>query len=177
MNVLFLVGYAILLFVLVTFFIAGRSLAPWVPMYRKDLPRILKAACLQEGEKFVEIGSGDGRVAHYMATQCPGNTVLGIEKYYPIYLVSRLRLLFFPRSNLQLVCGDALSMNFSDVDVVYTYALKDSLNEKLVPKLLRELKPGARIVSYIFQIEPWPGTVVADKPDPKDTGVYTYVVS
>jgi hypothetical protein len=38
-----------------------------------------------------------------------------------------------------------------------TLYLLQSLNERLRPKLVRELKPGARVVSHVFNMGPeWP---------------------
>ena len=40
---------------------------------------------------------------------------------------------------------------------VVTLYLLQSINERLRPKLVRELKPGARIVSHVFNMGPeWP---------------------
>jgi hypothetical protein len=40
---------------------------------------------------------------------------------------------------------------------VVTLYLLQSINERLRPKLVRELKPGSRIVSHVFNMGPeWP---------------------
>ena len=49
---------------------------------------------------------------------------------------------------------DLFETNFSEATVVTLYLL-DSLNEKLRPKLLRDLKPGTRIVSHAFRMGDW----------------------
>ena len=50
--------------------------------------------------------------------------------------------------------ADLFEEDFSDADVVTLYLL-DSLNEKLRPRLLAELKPGTRIVSHAFRMGDW----------------------
>ena len=49
---------------------------------------------------------------------------------------------------------DLFEADFRDASVVTLYLL-DSLNEKLRPKLLNELKPGTRIVSHAFRMGDW----------------------
>jgi precorrin-6B methylase 2 len=51
--------------------------------------------------------------------------------------------------------ADLFTSDFSEATVVTLYLL-DSLNEKLRPKLLRDLKPGTRIVSHAFRMGDWP---------------------
>jgi predicted O-methyltransferase YrrM len=50
--------------------------------------------------------------------------------------------------------ADLFTSDISDATVVTLYLL-DSLNEKLRPKLLAELKPGTRIVSHAFRMGDW----------------------
>ena len=51
---------------------------------------------------------------------------------------------------------DYLETDFSKANVVTLYLLQ-SLNEKLKPKLLKELKPGSRVVSHAFSMgADWP---------------------
>jgi hypothetical protein len=47
-----------------------------------------------------------------------------------------------------------------------TLDLLQSINERLRPKLVRELKPGARVVSHVFNMGPeWPAeqTITVDR--------------
>jgi hypothetical protein len=54
-----------------------------------------------------------------------------------------------------------ISTNLFTADVsrasVVTLYLLQSINERLRPKLVRELKPGTRVVSHVFNMGPeWP---------------------
>jgi len=49
---------------------------------------------------------------------------------------------------------DLFTTDISDATVVTLYLLA-SLNLKLLPKLMRELKPGTRVVSHAFGIGDW----------------------
>jgi len=50
--------------------------------------------------------------------------------------------------------GDLFAANISEATVVTLY-LSPSVNAELEPKLRRELRPGARIVSHQFPIGRW----------------------
>jgi len=49
---------------------------------------------------------------------------------------------------------DLFATDFSDATVV-TLFLSRSVNEKLRPKLARELKPGTRVISYVHDMGKW----------------------
>jgi len=49
---------------------------------------------------------------------------------------------------------DLFETNLSEATVVTLYLLP-SLNVKLMPKLLAELKPGSRVVSHSFDMGDW----------------------
>jgi ribosomal protein L11 methylase PrmA len=51
---------------------------------------------------------------------------------------------------------DLFVADISDATIVYLYLLPD-LNRKLRPKLLKDLKPGTRVVSHFFDMgDEWP---------------------
>lgn len=133
------------------------SLAPWLPTKRKDLPTINELATLKEGQTFVEMGCGNGRVCAYIAKHNPNVHVVGIELGLGLYMISRLRALRYP--NLKIQYGDALNHDCSKVDVVYVFGLTKTMNGVVKEKMLCELKPGASCISYLFVIDDWPGTI------------------
>ena len=55
---------------------------------------------------------------------------------------------------VRVVQGDLFQQDLSEASVVTLYLLP-SLNVKLMPKLLKELKPGTRIVSHTFDMGDW----------------------
>ena len=63
---------------------------------------------------------------------------------------------------VRFVEGNIFNADLSDATVVTLYLLQ-SLNERLRPKLVRELKPGSRVVSHVFNMGPeWPPEKVID---------------
>jgi SAM-dependent methyltransferase len=78
---------------------------------------------------------------------------------------------------VKFIQQDLFEMDFSEATVVALYLLP-SLNLKLRPKLLRDLKPGSRIVSFAFDMGDWkPEKVVTIPADfEKELTVYYWVV-
>lgn len=160
--------------VFISLALAGKSLAPFVPARRKDLPRILKLANLKSGEIFYDLGCGIGAVA-IGAGQIPGVVSVGVEIAWPLYIICRLRRLFHKNKNITFVLKNLYKTDLSNADVVYVFGLPATLKLKLKEKLQRELKPGARIISYAFKIDGLNPEIV-DKPTPKDLTIYLYKI-
>jgi len=154
--------------------IASISLAPWVPTWKKDLPRIFKLAALKPGETFYDLGCGNGKVAIY-AVKNFNAQVIGLEMAVPLYLICRLRLLFTINKKLIFKCKNFYKEDLSKANVVYVFGQAKTLGLKFTQKLSNELKPGARVISYVFPIEGWIPKII-DKPSPKDIAIFLYEI-
>jgi SAM-dependent methyltransferase len=69
---------------------------------------------------------------------------------------------------VKIIEDDLFKTNISEATVITLYLLQD-LNLKLRPKLFRELKPGSRVVSYVFHMGDW-------KPDAMRPYFYVWVM-
>jgi len=167
--------YALLLFILIlliSYAYASFSFAPWVPCWRKDLKRIFKLANLQAGEVFYDLGCGSGQVVFYAARQFQARAI-GVELALPLYLICQLKKIIIGAVDVQFRWKNLFAENLSGADAVYFFGMPHSIAAKLKFKLERELKPGARVVSYVFPIPGWqPGII--DKPTAKAAAVYLY---
>lgn len=161
-----------LLILAISFAWAALSFAPWVPARKKDLKRIEKLTNFQSGEKFYELGCGNGRVLFYLLKKYDINAV-GIELAFPLYLLSLLRSLGEPKA--KIIFGDLFKNDLSKADVVYFFGMPDKIKEKLANKLKRELRPGTRVISYAFKVKGWEAVKV-DKPEEKDIAIYLYIM-
>jgi len=119
----------------------ARSLAPFVPTPEMVIERMLDIAELKAGETLVDPGCGDGRVL--AAALKRGASAIGYELN-----VERAALAHENAPRATIHVSDAMDGSF-DADVVFLYLLTTS-NAKLLDKLQRELRPGARVVSHDF---------------------------
>lgn len=164
----------IIFILLLSFAYVGLSIAPWVPARRKDFDRINRLANLKPGQKFIELGSGEGRICRYIAKKNPEAHINGIELAVPVHILGKIISLFVRIKNMELRFGNAFSEDLSKYDVVYTFGIVKSMNTKLREKFEKELKPGAKIVSYVFAINDWQGNHIKDKPSEKDLSIHVY---
>jgi hypothetical protein len=68
-------------------------------------------------------------------------------------------------NRVRFVTRNLFAADINNATVVTLYLLQ-SINERLRPKLVRELKPGTRIVSHVFNMGPeWPPekTIMVDR--------------
>ncbi|HVJ02210.1 MAG TPA: methyltransferase domain-containing protein [Sphingomonas sp.] len=132
---------------------SGQDLsAPYVPTSPEVVEAMLDLAELKPGERLVDLGSGDGRIA--IAAARRGAEALGVE--LDPRLVRRARTLaeMAGEGRARFLRADLFTVSLRDADVVTLYLLPD-VNERLKPKLLHELRPGARVVSHAFDMGDW----------------------
>ena len=162
---------------LISSFLIGKIyMAPYLPTRTRDLERINRIASLKPGDTFYDLGCGDGRVCRYIGAKNPKAKVVGVEIVHPLYLWNKLMGLIQPLRNVRMVRGNALKIDLSDADVVYLYALTSSFNGAYKSKLLKDLKPGARIISYVFSLNSWMGKMSKNCPRKGDMPIHIYEV-
>jgi len=162
--------YTIGLVLLISFAYAANAGAPWVPTWKKDFERIVKLANLKPGETFIELGCGNGRVCRAVAARAPSPfegegggrgvvSVIGVELSIAQVVIAWLQSKFTGLTNIQIKLGNAFHYDLSSVDVVYMFLMPETY-EKIRPKLEKELKPGARVITYVWPIPGWTPDVV-----------------
>lgn len=129
------------------------SLAPHVPASEDAVRKMLQFAELQVGEQLYDLGSGDGRII-IMAAKEFGVKATGVELRDDLVEHTRKRIEELGLSQVEVVHGDLMQAEISNADVVTLY-LTTSANEKIAPKLMKELRPGSRVVSFCFRIPSW----------------------
>jgi SAM-dependent methyltransferase len=115
---------------------------------------MLKLARVTSTDVVYDLGSGDGRIV-ILAAQKYGARGVGIEIVPE--LVERSRLIAEEgdvADRATFIEGDLFTADISPATVV-TLWLTASVNARLEPKLLRELRPGTRIVAHQFPIGQW----------------------
>jgi SAM-dependent methyltransferase len=118
---------------------------------------MLKLAAVTKDDVVYDLGSGDGRLVIAAAREF-GARGVGVELDPKLVQDSResaLRAGVADRT--QFLWQDIFRTDVTPATVVAIY-LSPELNLKLRPQLLRELRPGARIVSHDFDMGDWPPT-------------------
>lgn len=126
--------------------------APFVPTPMLRVQKMLKLANIKKDEKVFDIGCGDGRMV-YLAAKEYGAKATGLELSPLVYFLAKIRQLLW-RSKAKILFRDFHSYSLQDADVVVCYLLPETLIN-LQSKLEKELKKGARVVSYAFKVGDW----------------------
>lgn len=121
--------------------------APYVPTHRKQALLALDVAEVGPGDKFYELGCGDGKVL--LLAEERGARVIGYELNPLLFMLCKLRT--WRRPNIKVIYGNFWQKNLTGADVVFVFLL-DRYMRRLDKKLTKELKPGARLISYVFKI-------------------------
>ncbi len=130
------------------------DLAPYVQTPMPVVEKMLELAELGPDDLLYDIGSGDGRIVIEAAKRY-GIRAVGIDINPSLIEESRTRALEEGVDGLvRFVCMDAMKADFSAATVVTLYLLPES-NTLLKPKLERELRTGARVVSHNYTMRDW----------------------
>jgi predicted RNA methylase len=121
---------------------------------------MLILAELKPGEILYDLGSGDGRAVIMAATDFGAKSV-GVELREDLGKRALASIQMLDLINKPIILQkDIFDVDLSPADVVFLY-LTTSANEKLKPKLEKELKFGTRVVSHDYEILKW-GPVKVD---------------
>jgi precorrin-6B methylase 2 len=127
---------------------------PYVPTTEEAVRAMLKLADVKKSDIVYDLGCGDGRIV-IAAAAAVGARGVGID-INPVRIKEA-------NENAQKA-GVQKLVRFEEKDLfeadiheasVVTLFLLNSVNLKLRPKLLKELKPGTRIVSNTFDMGDW----------------------
>ncbi|WP_088894134.1 SAM-dependent methyltransferase [Leptolyngbya ohadii] len=128
--------------------------APYVPTPQVVVDKMLEMAAVGPNDLVYDLGSGDGRVV-ITAAQKFGTRGIGIEiDPELIALANENAAAAGVSDRVQFREQDLFATDFSDATVVTLYLLQD-MNLRLRPILLRQLKPGTRIISHSYTMGDW----------------------
>ncbi len=130
------------------------KLAPYVTSPQPVVDQMLKLAGLKTGETIYDLGCGDGRIL-FSAVKNFNAKAVGVELSET--LVRRTRdqsEALGLTGQVKVIQGDMMQVDLKDADVVALYLITEA-NDHLRPKLEKELKAGARVVSLEFKMRGW----------------------
>lgn len=129
--------------------------ALYLPTPHAVVEAMLQLAEVRANDVLYDLGAGDGRIV-IAAARRYGIRAVGIELDARMVAEARANV---ARAGLaervEIRQGDALAVDLGDASVV-TLFLFPEINERLAPKLRRELRAGTRIVSHRFGLGDWP---------------------
>ncbi len=141
-------------FVCLSFVLPSLTGAPWVPSSNEIVRKMLLLSKVKPGEEVYDLGSGDGRIV-ITATREFGTRSTGVEidVFRAFYSKLLIRLMGLG-GKARVIWSSFYRVDLSSADVVTVYLLPET-NDKLKPKLERELRPTSRVVSHAFKFD-WP---------------------
>ena len=132
-----------------------RADVPYVQTPHEVVTQMLRLAGVGRNDVVYDLGSGDGRLV-IAAARDFGARGVGVEidpRLVAQSVESARRAGVGDRVTFRE--QDLFQTDLADATVVTLY-LSPALNLRVRPKLLRELRPGARIVSHDFDMGDWP---------------------
>ncbi len=142
------------IFILTTILIPMTLGAPFVPIDKAVLKRMMVLLQIQPGDKAADLGSGDGRVVIELARA--GAKAQGYEINPFLVLASRKNIKNTGVSKQVFIHWKSFwNQDLSSFQVITLFGMPHMMKQ-LQGKLARELKPGARVISHQFMFPDWP---------------------
>lgn len=126
---------------------------PYVPTPPDVVERMLDMANIKPGEFLIDLGSGDGRIAITAAQR--GARGYGVDlnpARVKEAVANAAKAGVSGRATFEV--KDLFDTDLSKADVVTTYLLP-LVNMDLRPRLLEQMRPGARLVTHAFHMGEW----------------------
>ena len=144
--------------------------AAYSPSSIKVVRKMLKMAEVDDEDVVYDLGSGDGRIvieaAHRFHAWGVGVEADPLRVFWSRLKIRKLGL----QDQVKIIWGNLFHQNISHGTVVILF-LWGKTNEKLKEKLQEELKPGTKIVSYVWKFKGWKPVKI----DRKER-IYLYII-
>jgi len=153
-----------------------RPEVPYVPTDDRVVAEMLAVANVGKDDVLYDLGSGDGRIVITAAKKF-GTRGVGVDiDPERVKEANENAAKAGVTDRVRFVQQDLFQTDFREATVVTLYLLP-SVNMRLRPKLLSDLKPGTRVVSHNYDMGDWTPlkTIVVTLPEDTHT-VYYWVV-
>jgi precorrin-6B methylase 2 len=127
----------------------------YIPTPHDVVEAMLQVTKAGPGDVLYDLGSGDGRIPIAAALKYGVARGIGVDINPERITEANENLVKTGVGDrVRFINADLFETDLSEATVVTLYLLS-TLNVKLLPKLLKELKPGSRIVSHAFDMGSW----------------------
>ncbi len=134
--------------------VPSKDAGPYVPSPEAAVAAMLRYAQVGPDDYLIDLGSGDGRIVLTAAKRF-GARGLGVEiKESLVRKANEEARKEGLSDRVKFVKQDLFKTDISKATVLTMYLLPDTVN-MLRPKLLKELKPGTRVVSHDYPLTGW----------------------
>lgn len=131
----------------------AKKIVPFVPTPQEVVDKMIELAGVKKGDVVYDLGSGDGRIVITAAKK--GARAVGFDVDGDLVKESRENI---RKAGLEKMAEikqqDILTVDLSPASVVTMYLLPD-VNLKLRPNIMKQMKPGSRVVSHAFDMGDW----------------------
>jgi SAM-dependent methyltransferase len=149
--------------------------APYITTPTEVVEEMLKVAKVTKDDVVYDLGCGDGRIVIAAARRYGARGVCIDIDPARIKEARENARKAGVADRLEFYAQDLFESDLKGATVVTLFLMK-SLNLRLRPKLLRELKPGARVVSHAFDMGDWKPTKRVEVGDGRAWGMIYYWV-
>jgi SAM-dependent methyltransferase len=132
----------------------GQKIVPYVPTPQEVVDRMLELAQVKKGDVVYDLGSGDGRIV-VTAAKKYGVKAIGFE-------IDPERIKESAENIKKAGVGDLVEIRQQDIRTVdlspatvLTMYLLPEVNLMIRPNILKQMKPGSRVVSHDFDMGDW----------------------
>lgn len=143
--------------VLALFFFSGMLWGVgYSPTSYTEIDKVAKLLDLKESDILYDLGCGYGRVIFRVAQKYGVNSV-GIEAdpvkcWWIRHMILRKKL----EGRVRIIKANLLDIQLKDIDNMFIFLTKVTpIMARLQDKALKEMKPGAKIVSYVHTFDNW----------------------
>jgi precorrin-6B methylase 2 len=145
-SLLVLIG-SLIVATLVHFLLTGNTPPLITPKDTRD--KLLDIMHLDEKSVFYDLGSGDASLLLDVSERFPNTKCVGIESSIIFYMISKIRVSFLGRKNVEIKFGNFLNKHVSEATHLYMWIFVRDMN-KLLEKFSKDLKSGSKIYSLGF---------------------------
>lgn len=127
---------------------------PYVPTPEAVVDKMLEVGEVDKDDFLIDLGSGDGRIPITAAKRF-GTRGMGVD-LDPVRIAEAKAnaQAAHVTDKVEFIERDLFQTDISKATVLTMYLLS-SVNRKLRPRILQELKPGTRVVSHSFDMDDW----------------------
>lgn len=133
----------------------------WVPSPPEVIAAMLQLAAVGPTDVVYDLGSGEGEIVIEAARRY-GARAVGVElDHQRVENAEKNAAEAGVTDRVTFIEHDLFEVDIGDATVVTLYLFPE-LMQRLRPKLLRELRPGTRIVAHDFALPGWPPEKTVD---------------